>query len=84
MSGKVFVDELLVPVEKSFSLLDLPKETPLFVHYDNAKAHVCKTTTDFLISSTLERLPHPPYSPDIIVCATNRKSAAIRLMRSNK
>jgi hypothetical protein len=68
ITALLFINEVLVPVENSFQHYPFLPGTPLLVHYDNARAHTCKLTTDFMSTSTLERLPHPPYSPDISPC----------------
>jgi histone-lysine N-methyltransferase SETMAR len=68
MNAKTFISEILIPVETDFTGYGFKKGTKYYVHYDNARAHVCKLTSDFLSSSTMERLPHPPYSPDISPC----------------
>jgi histone-lysine N-methyltransferase SETMAR len=68
MNAVIFVEQVLCPIEKLFSSLKFPENAKLFVHYDNATAHVCKFTNDYLTTSTMERLPHPPYSPDISPC----------------
>jgi histone-lysine N-methyltransferase SETMAR len=68
MNATIFVDFILKPVETLFSRYPFAPETKLFIHYDNARAHVCKHTSDFLSTSSMERLPHPPYSPDISPC----------------
>jgi histone-lysine N-methyltransferase SETMAR len=68
MTATVFIRDILRELEKVFITKALPEGTPHFVHYDNARAHVCKMTSQFLLTSTLERMPHPPYSPDISLC----------------
>jgi histone-lysine N-methyltransferase SETMAR len=68
MTGETFVNEVLIPVEKSLLSQKFPEGTMPLVHYDNARAHTCSFTSGFLSKSKLERLPHPPYSPDISPC----------------
>lgn len=40
----------------------------LFLHDDNSKPHICKTTTAFTNNSVFTRLPRPPYGPDLSRC----------------
>lgn len=55
-------------------LENLSKERPrardrnIFLHHDNAPAHRAQLTQNFLQSTNLEILPHPPYSPDLAPC----------------
>jgi histone-lysine N-methyltransferase SETMAR len=68
MNAKSFVDYVLKPVEKSYEMIELPPDAPCLIHYDNARVHLAKHTADFLQQSSLVRIPHPPYSPDISPC----------------
>ena len=38
------------------------------LHYDNAPAHSAKSTKHFIDAISWERLPQPPYSPDLAPC----------------
>lgn len=40
----------------------------LFLHHDNASPHKAIVTKDFLKSTEIEELCHPPYSPDLAPC----------------
>lgn len=40
----------------------------LLLHHDNAPAHTAQETQLTLDVMGLERLPHPPYSPDLAPC----------------
>ena len=44
------------------------KDRHIFLHHDNAPAHKAKLTQEFLSSTNLVQLPHPPYSPDLAPC----------------
>ncbi|CAH2103209.1 unnamed protein product [Euphydryas editha] len=37
-------------------------------HHDNVSSHTAKQTIDYLATSGLELLRHPPYSPDLAPC----------------
>jgi histone-lysine N-methyltransferase SETMAR len=39
-----------------------------FFHHDNSPAHRCKVCTEYLPSTGLKVLEHPPYSPDLAPC----------------
>lgn len=47
--------------------LERPKtrDRGIFLHQDNAPAHSARVTQEFLASTQLTLLPHPPYSPDL-------------------
>jgi len=38
------------------------------IHFDNARPHTAKKVNDFLEGTTLKKLLHPPYSPDLAHC----------------
>jgi histone-lysine N-methyltransferase SETMAR len=40
----------------------------LFVHIDNSMYHNDRKVTDELEVLKLDRVPHPPYSPDLTLC----------------
>ena len=40
----------------------------LLLHHDNASAHSAAVTLDFLASSNVQLVTHPPYSPDLAPC----------------
>ena len=40
----------------------------LLLHHDNASAHTAAVTLDFLATSNLQLVTHPPYSPDLATC----------------
>jgi hypothetical protein len=40
----------------------------LIIHSDNARLHTYKKTLYFLELNGMERVPHPPYSPDLAPC----------------
>lgn len=40
----------------------------ILFHQDNAPAHTAARTLDFLQTSGVQLLPHPPYSPDLAPC----------------
>lgn len=44
------------------------QERNMFLHHDNAPAHRANVTRNFLASTKLTLLPHPPYSPDLAPC----------------
>lgn len=35
------------------------------LHMDNASSHTAKITSDYMCSNNIEKVPHPPYSPDL-------------------
>lgn len=40
----------------------------ILLHHDNASSHTAGRTIDYLASSEVELLGHPPYSPDLAPC----------------
>lgn len=40
----------------------------IMLHHDNASSHTAARTIEFLASSGVQLLPHPPYSPDLSPC----------------
>jgi len=40
----------------------------ILLHHDNASSHTAARTIEFLSSSGVQLLPHPPYSPDLSPC----------------
>lgn len=47
---------------------DLWKNRSWLLHHDNAPAHTSFKTTEFLTTSNIALVPHPPYSPDLAPC----------------
>jgi histone-lysine N-methyltransferase SETMAR len=41
---------------------------PNFLHHDNARPHVAQRTVEEMARLNFDRLPHPPYSPDLAPC----------------
>jgi hypothetical protein len=61
-----FIDQNSVPlVAKLFPRWWNPGQRKLAVHIDNAPTHNSRMTRHFFETGPLNRLPHPPYSPDI-------------------
>lgn len=40
----------------------------ILLHHDNASSHTARQTIDYLATSDVELLGHPPYSPDLAPC----------------
>ena len=40
----------------------------VFLLYDNASSHKSKEVRDYLAEQKVKVLPHPPYSPDFVLC----------------
>lgn len=36
-----------------------------FIHFDNARVHTSQKVVDYIDNSGFNRMPHPPYSPDL-------------------
>jgi transposase len=43
-----------------------PGHKKLMLHVDNASAHTAGMTNYFCSNNSLQQIPQPPYSPDII------------------
>ena len=48
--------------------LQADEQHPAWVHMDNARPHIAKTTQNRLANLHLHAAPHPPYSPDLAPC----------------
>ena len=46
----------------------------IIFHHDNARPHIEILIKNYLENSGWEVLPHPPYSPDLALLTTDRKS----------
>ncbi|XP_073953007.1 histone-lysine N-methyltransferase SETMAR-like [Choristoneura fumiferana] len=40
----------------------------ILLHHDNASSHTARRTIDYLVTSDVELLGHPPHSPDLALC----------------
>jgi histone-lysine N-methyltransferase SETMAR len=64
VNAAYFLTNIITPLNATLStLVESPKK--ILLHMDNASAHNAKVVTNYLETSCMERLPHPPYSPDI-------------------
>ena len=42
--------------------------TSFIFHMDNARSHTSKATCEYMTEHGMDRMPHPPYSPDLAPC----------------
>lgn len=68
ISGQYFLEKILEPLANMRFKDGAGGTRPPMVHFDNARVHTCQKCARFLEESGLERLPHPPYSPDLAPC----------------
>jgi hypothetical protein len=40
----------------------------LLLHHDKAPAHMSLKTTEFATNNNMVIVPHPPYSPALVLC----------------
>lgn len=68
-NGEYFTTNILPQLsqEKSRRARRKPKQK-LLIHMDNSRCHNNQKVTNYLESNHMERIPHPPYSPDISPC----------------
>ncbi|KAA6387882.1 MAG: putative mariner mos1 transposase, partial [Streblomastix strix] len=60
-----YINEILKTVEQDM-LIDLDNaESGVQLHIDNAPCHNAIITRNYIDESIFERVPHPPYSPDL-------------------
>jgi histone-lysine N-methyltransferase SETMAR len=64
MDSKTFVDSVLSPMQTLLSGCD-DLGSPIYFHMDNASSHRSHLTDSMLDEMEVERMPQPPYSPDI-------------------
>jgi len=61
-----FAEEVLQPVADELDTTNKTRHQRLMlVHFDNAKPHTAKATTERMKQLRMKRTPQPPYSPDI-------------------
>lgn len=69
VTAKWYTENCLLQVIESLkSLRPNSRMDTWFFHHDNAPAHRAKVSTDYLTSTGLKLLEHPPYSPDLAPC----------------
>lgn len=37
----------------------------MLLHFDNTPLHIAKVVEDFIVKTIFEKIPHPPYSPEL-------------------
>jgi hypothetical protein len=55
-------------ISKRAQRLQTNIEDDWVLHYDNAPAHIAISIREFLVKIKIPVLPHPPYSPDPVLC----------------
>jgi histone-lysine N-methyltransferase SETMAR len=65
MNGERFIETVLKPLHEEIEHSSATITSPWFLHYDNARPHVCIKTKTYLKSTNFIRLEAPPYSPDL-------------------
>lgn len=69
VTAQWYVDHCMKPViDKLKKVRPKTKDKNIFLHHDNAPGHKAKHTQNFLETTNLIQLPHPPYSPDLAPC----------------
>jgi histone-lysine N-methyltransferase SETMAR len=61
-NSEYFCAEILTPL---FASVPRSLNFPRLIHFDNARPHVSKRTSEFIKSKRFTKLPHPPFSPDL-------------------
>jgi hypothetical protein len=66
MDAAYFQAQILDPLSQELK----PKKSPfpIWLHFDNARPHTAYSSAARLAKLGFQRMPHPPYSPDISPC----------------
>ena len=69
IAAQQYLDEVMIPLIDTLEA-ERPKAglQRMFLHHDNARSHVAKKVTEYLKSTAIRLMPHPPYSPDLAPC----------------
>jgi hypothetical protein len=66
-NSECFVSHALAPmITKTFSRGRILHTRRLQLHLENYRVHFSKTTEQFMTENHIERVPHPPYSSDLV------------------
>jgi histone-lysine N-methyltransferase SETMAR len=69
VNGKLYANSILPSVFSNFMERRGKKTVrTVMLHHDNASSHNAAVVTQYLRNEGVERLPHPPYSPDLAPC----------------
>jgi hypothetical protein len=67
MNDAYFVTNILIPLEQTiFPGGRAPHERRPVVHFDSCSVHTSRVSTDWLEEYNILRMPHPPYSTDLV------------------
>jgi hypothetical protein len=67
MNSAYFVTNIIILLEQAiFPRGRAPHEKRLVVHLDNCSVYISRVSTDWLEEHSILRMPHPPYSPDLV------------------
>jgi transposase len=59
---------IAAPPPAPLAPLSIAPGTTVYLHADNARVHTAELCTEFLKTTTIMIMPHPPYSPDLAPC----------------
>ena len=65
INAQSFINDILTPLNNDCQKDPPPDDLKWTIHFDNSPTYTSKNVGDFLFSSCFEKLPHPPYSPDL-------------------
>jgi transposase len=63
-NASYYVTQTLDPLSK-WRRIQVGRNRKLIVHADNARSHLVKMTSHFIEQNSMQRAPHPAYSPDL-------------------
>jgi hypothetical protein len=64
-NASYYVTQILDPLSKWRRTQVGRTNRKLIVHADNARPHTAKMTSQFMEQNSMQRVPHPAYSPDL-------------------
>lgn len=68
INSSYFINNVVRILNENCANIHPPEDLHWMIHYDNARPHTSKIVNAFLEETCLERMPHPPYSPDLAPC----------------
>jgi histone-lysine N-methyltransferase SETMAR len=69
MNTDYFADNIIEEMARLYySQGRRPRERRVMLHFDNAPIHCTGPVRDRMVVTELERMEHPPYSPDLASC----------------
>lgn len=69
INASYFVENIIKKLEKLDVVIKAKKQKQMMMlHYDNAPSHNAMLVKEYLSKTSFQKVPHPPYSPDLALC----------------